>query len=85
MRSVSASPTPAVAANSGQRANASRMSHAELDGATDLDDGDPAEFGRQFADIRARLKRINVLGGCCGTDHRHIEQIALNCVKAKAA
>ncbi len=69
----------------GMRANASRMSHAELDGATELDDGDPAEFGRQFADIRARLKRMNVLGGCCGTDHRHIEQIALNCVEAKAA
>ncbi len=60
----------------GMRANASRLSHAELDKATELDDGNPAEFGRQFADIRSRLKRMNVLGGCCGTDHRHIEQIA---------
>ena len=69
----------------GMRANASRMSHAELDNSTELDDGDPAEFGRQFADIRSRLKHMNVLGGCCGTDHRHIEQIAMCCVEAKAA
>ena len=60
-------------------------SHAELDNATELDDGNPAEFGRQFADIRSRLQRINVLGGCCGTDHRHIEQIAMSCIEAKAA
>ena len=69
----------------GMRANASRMSHAELDNATELDDGNPIEFGRQFADIRSRLKRMNVLGGCCGTDHRHIEQIAMSCIEAKAA
>jgi S-methylmethionine-dependent homocysteine/selenocysteine methylase len=69
----------------GMRANASRMSHAELDNATELDDGDPAEFGRQFADIRARLNGMNVLGGCCGTDHRHIERIAISCMEAKAA
>ncbi|MDQ2635167.1 MAG: homocysteine S-methyltransferase family protein [Pseudomonadota bacterium] len=69
----------------GMRANASRMSHAELDNASELDDGNPAEFGRQFADIRSRLKRMNVLGGCCGTDHRHIEQIAMSCIEAKAA
>ncbi len=68
----------------GMRANASRLSHAELDKATELDDGNPAEFGRQFADIRSRLKRMNVLGGCCGTDHRHIEQIAMSCIEAKA-
>ncbi|MEP9390354.1 homocysteine S-methyltransferase family protein [Mesorhizobium sp. KR9-304] len=69
----------------GMRANASRLSHAELDNATELDDGDPIEFGRQFAAIRSRLKRMNVLGGCCGTDHRHIEQIAMSCIEAKAA
>jgi len=69
----------------GMRANASRMGHTELDNATELDDGNPAEFGRRFADIRSRLKRMNVLGGCCGTDHRHIEQIAMSCVEARAA
>lgn len=69
----------------GMRANASRLSHAELDKATELDDGNPVEFGRQFADMRASLKGLNVLGGCCGTDHRHIERIAMSCVEAKAA
>jgi len=59
----------------GVRANASKRSHAELDEAEDLDDGDPVEFGREYAALRARLPWINVLGGCCGTDHRHIEQI----------
>jgi S-methylmethionine-dependent homocysteine/selenocysteine methylase len=80
-----ASGEPWVERIGGMRANASKLSHVELDNATDLDDGNPAEFGRQFADIRSRLKRMNVLGGCCGTDHRHIEQIAMSCVEARAA
>jgi S-methylmethionine-dependent homocysteine/selenocysteine methylase len=63
----------------GIRANASRLSHAELDEATELDDGDPAEFGRQYRDLRRRFRGINVLGGCCGTDHRHIESIFEAC------
>ena len=61
----------------GLRANASSMSHAELDEAPDLDPGDPAELGRQYAALRKQqLKHLNIMGGCCGTDHRHIEQIA---------
>ncbi len=60
----------------GLRANASRMSHAELDEATDLDPGDPLELGQQYAELKTRLKHLSVLGGCCGTDLRHIEQIA---------
>lgn len=65
----------------GLRANASRMSHAELDDAPELDAGDPAELGRQYAELRRQaLKHLNVMGGCCGTDHRHIEQIASNCL-----
>lgn len=64
----------------GIRANASTRSHAELDAATDLDDGDPAELGRQYAALRARLGSLNVLGGCCGTDHRHVEQICRSCL-----
>jgi S-methylmethionine-dependent homocysteine/selenocysteine methylase len=63
----------------GLRANASRRSHAELDIATDLDDGDPEEFGRLHAFLRRDHRQITVLGGCCGTDHRHVEQIALAC------
>jgi len=63
----------------GIRANASSCSHSELDQADELDDGSPEELGKQFADIRTRFPHINVLGGCCGTDHRHIEQIAIHC------
>ena len=60
----------------GIRANASRQSHAELDSSTELDDGDPTEFGGQLAALHAANGQINVLGGCCGTDARHIAAIA---------
>jgi S-methylmethionine-dependent homocysteine/selenocysteine methylase len=60
----------------GLRANASRLSHAELNESPELDTGNPAELGREYAQLKARLRHFNVLGGCCGTDHRHIEQIA---------
>ncbi|MGJ8623391.1 MAG: homocysteine S-methyltransferase family protein [Yoonia sp.] len=56
-------------------ANASRCSHAELDEAEKLDDGNPTELGTQLSDIRLRFPHILVLGGCCGTDMRHIKQI----------
>jgi homocysteine S-methyltransferase len=62
----------------GVRANASRMSHAELDAAEVLDQGDPMEFGALHADLIKILPNIRVLGGCCGTDHRHIHCIAQN-------
>ena len=68
----------------GIRANASQRSHAELDQATDLDAGDPAELGRQYRALRHKFGHLNVLGGCCGTDHRHVEQICLACVAADA-
>jgi S-methylmethionine-dependent homocysteine/selenocysteine methylase len=66
----------------GLRANASMRSHAELDAATDLDDGDPADLGRRYAALRRRMPQITVLGGCCGTDHRHVEAICLACLQA---
>lgn len=63
----------------GVRANASRQSHAELNESPTLDIGDPVELGREYAALKQRLPRLNVMGGCCGTDHRHIEQIATAC------
>jgi S-methylmethionine-dependent homocysteine/selenocysteine methylase len=63
----------------GLRANASRCSHAELDAATELDAGDPVELGGQYRALRRRHPQINVLGGCCGTDERHVEQISQAC------
>jgi S-methylmethionine-dependent homocysteine/selenocysteine methylase len=56
----------------GVRANASRLSHAELDVAEVLDDGNPAEFGAQHAELARHLPNLRVVGGCCGTDHRHV-------------
>jgi S-methylmethionine-dependent homocysteine/selenocysteine methylase len=63
----------------GVRANSSRRSHAELDNATELDIGDPEELGTQYGDLLRRFPHINVLGGCCGTDHRHVESIGRAC------
>jgi S-methylmethionine-dependent homocysteine/selenocysteine methylase len=68
----------------GIRANASKMSHAELDNATELDPGDPEELARDYLDLMARLPRLRVLGGCCGTDHRHIGAISRACGHAHA-
>jgi S-methylmethionine-dependent homocysteine/selenocysteine methylase len=68
----------------GLRANASKRSHAELNEAADLDSGDPDALGREHAAIVARRPGINVLGGCCGTDHRHIERICAACSTATA-
>ena len=62
------------------RANPSTCSHAELDEAEELDDGNPEELGAQYRELRKKLPNLNVLGGCCGTDHRHIEAICEACV-----
>jgi len=59
----------------GLRANASRLSHAELDCCDELDEGNPEELGGLYAEIREKLPKLNVVGGCCGTDHRHVEQM----------
>jgi S-methylmethionine-dependent homocysteine/selenocysteine methylase len=59
----------------GVRANASMKSHAELDEAEDLDEGDPADLGARHVALREKLPNLTVLGGCCGTDHRHVREI----------
>lgn len=66
------------------RANSSSKSHAELDAATELDPGNPITFGREYADLRSRFPHLTILGGCCGTDLRHIEQIATTCLGASS-
>jgi homocysteine S-methyltransferase len=58
------------------RCNASRLSHAELDECEVLDDGDPEELADQYVEIRQRLPWLNIFGGCCGTDLRHVARIA---------
>ena len=64
----------------GLRANASRMSHAELDEAEELDDGNPEEFGHDHGELRSAFSHINVFGGCCGTDLRHVENVVKSVV-----
>ncbi len=64
----------------GIRANASRMSHVELNESAELDAGDPVEFGRQHKALVSRIEQLNVFGGCCGTDHRHVEEICTACI-----
>lgn len=59
----------------GLRANASAKSHAELDEATELDDGDPHDLAAQHRALRECLPAVRVLGGCCGTDARHVAAI----------
>lgn len=71
---------PAISRIALLRANASRASHAELDDAEELDDGDPVELADLYARLRDRHPHLRVLGGCCGTDSRHVEAIARACV-----
>jgi homocysteine S-methyltransferase len=64
----------------GIRANASMMSHAELDAADELDDGDPTDLAARYRELSRQLPALQILGGCCGTDHRHIRAISDACV-----
>lgn len=59
----------------GLRANASRLSHAELDEAAELDSGDPADLAERYVSLRRELPELELLGGCCGTDIRHVTAI----------
>ncbi len=63
----------------GIRANASTLSHAELDEADELDAGDPVALAGLYRELLALLPNLTVMGGCCGTDDRHIEAIAAEC------
>ena len=69
----------------GLRANASALSHAELDAAMQLHDGNAFELGEQYGALCRRFPHLTVLGGCCGTDHRHVESIAHACMRSRAA
>ena len=65
------------------RANASTKSHAELDEATELDEGNPQLLSLQYLDLVEHHETINVLGGCCGTDHQHIAEICKVVIEKK--
>lgn len=64
----------------GVRANASALSHAELDAAEELDEGDPDDLAARYRVLLDRLPALSVLGGCCGTNERHVRAIAAACL-----
>jgi homocysteine S-methyltransferase len=68
----------------GVRANASAKSHAELDESETLDAGDPRDLGQHYRSLRQAFPAMNVLGGCCGTDHRHVAAICEACLPRRA-
>jgi len=69
----------------GLRANASTLSHAELDEAEELDSGDPADLAERYVALRGALPELEVVGGCCGTDIRHVSAICEAWLAADAA
>lgn len=69
----------------GLRANASSKSHAELDNSETLDVGDPEDLARRYRQLLQLLPGIRVIGGCCGTDHRHIAAVCDHCRPLLAA
>lgn len=71
---------PWTARIGGVRANASCLSHAELDAMTELDVGDPADLAARHRALIERFPQIRVVGGCCGTDLRHVAAIAEACL-----
>jgi homocysteine S-methyltransferase len=68
----------------GIRANASTKSHAELDQSDTLDSGDASDLGRRYLNLMRSFPAMHILGGCCGTDHRHVAAICDACVPPRA-
>jgi homocysteine S-methyltransferase len=62
------------------KANASTKSHPELDDSETLDEGDPQDFGRRYSLLKHTLPSMRIMGGCCGTDHRHVAAICDACL-----
>jgi homocysteine S-methyltransferase len=75
---------PWMARIHGVRANASAKSHAELDESETLDAGDPLDLGQRYRRLRSSFPAMRILGGCCGTDHRHAAAICEACVPPRA-
>ncbi|EKO3414716.1 homocysteine S-methyltransferase family protein [Vibrio fluvialis] len=65
----------------GVRANASKLSHSELNECEELDDGDPVELSEDYSRLLGKqLTNVNIVGGCCGTDQRHVDHIVSACL-----
>jgi S-methylmethionine-dependent homocysteine/selenocysteine methylase len=72
---------PWLARIRGVRANASMKSHEELDESDELDEGDPDELAVEYRALMEHLPALTVIGGCCGTDHRHVGAACAACVE----
>lgn len=59
----------------GVRVNASQLSHAELDESEALDEGDIGSLAREVVGLIGLLPNLRLVGGCCGTDARHVERM----------
>ena len=67
------------------RPNAARMEKLALCTLGHLEDGDPEELGSQMGALAAALPRADILGGCCGTDERHLGAVARNVNRVRGA
>lgn len=66
----------------GIRANASAKSHAELNNSTALDEGNPQELAKQYIELKNLLTHLNIIGGCCGTSQRHVEELCKEFIRS---
>ncbi len=60
----------------GIRANASPLGLVEPPEGQPLDPGDVAEFASAMQQVNELAPSITILGGCCGTDVRHVRAVA---------
>ena len=56
-------------------ANTAALKPEELDNSEELVEEDPQTFGKSVAGLHTELG-MKILGGCCGTDDRHIDSLA---------
>jgi homocysteine S-methyltransferase len=56
-------------------ANTAALEPQELDNSEELIEEDPQTFGKSVASLHGELG-MKILGGCCGTDGRHIDNLA---------
>ncbi len=60
----------------GVRPNASKMDKLALCKLGHIEDGDPVELGAQLLSLSDRYPQLDIFGGCCGTGHNHLREIA---------
>lgn len=65
------------------QANASSLTPEELDGRAEIDSDEPGPFAHAL-DAVACLYDIPIVGGCCGTDPRHIAKLAALSIHPRA-